>query len=270
MKLNSFYTLLSFTFVSLQAFAAPHDPRDNNDQEAWLELHNQERGQNGAGELTWDESLAQKAEESAKQCKLKASAGQNAGYGGSPDEVFKLWADTAGNYPDNASKATPWIQIVYNSASSVGCASAPCDNKVLNVCLYNTPIDKDYANQVEGGKGGGKKKSPSKNIAIPPLPKGGKHKQEKEKEEEKEEEKEGAKHKKEKEKEGNVGEDQQEKKESKKQKQKEGGDGGEEMNDNLKQAQDAILGFEGKIDKKGGDPHHITDSWHNKRDIEQM
>nr|QVT77510.1 pathogenesis-related protein 1 [Moniliophthora perniciosa] len=249
MKLNSFYTLLSFTFVSLQAFAAPHDPRDNDNSGTWLKLHNKERGQYGAGDINWDGSLAQKAEESAKQCKLEASAGQNTGYGESPDEVFKLWAETGYNYPSYVSEATPWIQIVYKSARSVGCASASCDSKVLNVCLYNTPIDKDYANQVEGG---GKKKSPSKDIAIPPL-KGGKHKQ-----------KEGGKHKKEKEGEGdkhteNVTEDQPENlKETEKQ------EGTE--NSNLKHAEDVISRLKGKITS---DPTGATKTW-NKRDIGQM
>nr|QVT77502.1 pathogenesis-related protein 1 [Moniliophthora perniciosa] len=238
MKLNSFYTLLSFTFVSLQAFAAPHDPRDNDNSGTWLELHNKERGQYGAGELTWDGSLAQKAEESAKQCKLEASAGQNTGYGENPGEVFKLWAETGYNYPGHVSNATPWIQIVYKSTRSVGCASASCDSKVLNVCSYDIPIDKDYANQVEGG---GKKKSPSKNIAIPPLAKGGKQKEEeKEGPKEKEEEKEGPKH-------------------------KEKAGGGEE-NDNLKHAEDVIARFKNTITD---DPTGATKTW-NKRDIGQM
>nr|QVT77503.1 pathogenesis-related protein 1 [Moniliophthora perniciosa]QVT77504.1 pathogenesis-related protein 1 [Moniliophthora perniciosa]QVT77505.1 pathogenesis-related protein 1 [Moniliophthora perniciosa]QVT77511.1 pathogenesis-related protein 1 [Moniliophthora perniciosa]QVT77516.1 pathogenesis-related protein 1 [Moniliophthora perniciosa] len=253
MKLNSFYTLLSFTFVSLQAFAAPHDPRDNDNSGTWLELHNKERGQYGAGELTWDGSLAQKAEESAKQCQLEASAGQNTGYAESPDKVFKLWAETGYNYPGHVSEATPWIQIVYKSTRSVGCASASCDSKVLNVCSYDIPIDKDYANQVEGG---GKKKSPSKNIAIPPLAKGGKKEKEEEKEgpkhKEKGEEKEGPKHK-EKEKEGP------------KHKEEEKAGGGEE-NDNLKHAEDVISRLKGKITS---DPTGATDTW-NKRDIGQM
>nr|QVT77513.1 pathogenesis-related protein 1 [Moniliophthora roreri] len=245
MKFNAFLTFISLTLFSYQTLAVPHHPRDDgNNQKDWLKLHNKERREHNANKLSWDDDLAQRAQQYAEQCKLEvldvAPLGQNLGYGYKPNEVFELWNAMEANYPNDVEEATPWMQIVYKPTQSVGCGSASCPGYgemkwTLNVCLYDVAISEDYANNIGPGNGGQGKKKPSKEekdkITKPPKKEGQSQEKEKKPEEHKEEEQ-------------SSGED----------------------TSRLDRAASVIQGFKDKI---GSDPTGMTKTW-NKRDIRQI
>ncbi|TRM65805.1 CAP domain-containing protein [Schizophyllum amplum] len=121
-----------------------------DDQQAYLDGHNNERAKHGAAALTWSADLASYAQNYGAQCVWEHSGGQYgenlaAGTGLSIADAIQMWNNEAADYDASNPQYSHWTQVVWKGTTEVGCAMTTCgsiagmDNGNFYVCSYNPP-----------------------------------------------------------------------------------------------------------------------------------
>ncbi|GJN69344.1 SCP-like extracellular protein [Purpureocillium lilacinum] len=156
---------------------APAPPSDGSYESTMLYRHNIHRSNHSAGDLTWDSTLAQYAENTAKTCVFEHDMNQGSGgYGQNlaswgtsgaltDDSRIKAAAGGVSNQwynsemlnwqfygldnPPSSSSLYDWghfTQVVWKDVTKVGCATVKCAsgtvlsmNSWYTVCNYNPP-----------------------------------------------------------------------------------------------------------------------------------
>ncbi|EJD33203.1 PR-1-like protein [Auricularia subglabra TFB-10046 SS5] len=118
----------------------------------YLKGHNDERAKHGAAPLSWNETLAGKAQQWANNCQFKHSGGTLGPFGEnlaagtgsfSLTDGIRAWNDEAPDYDPSNPQASHWTQVVWKSSNQVGCAVQRCTgifgSSVANyfVCEYS-------------------------------------------------------------------------------------------------------------------------------------
>jgi uncharacterized protein YkwD len=92
-------------------------------------MHNEIRRLAGAGNLVWDEGLAQDAEQYSRVCVLRHAtnrngAGENLGIGAAPDVLTKMWIEEGIQYQNGggfSSAVGHYTQVVWKGTTRIGC-----------------------------------------------------------------------------------------------------------------------------------------------------
>lgn len=122
------------------------------EQHEALSIHNQLRANHNTPALTWDNQLAEYAENYAKDCHFKHSHGEYgenlaAGYP-TITRAIKSWYNENKLYsydnPGFSSQTGHFTQLVWKSSTKLGCALIQCDGKNGTpgnylICEYNPP-----------------------------------------------------------------------------------------------------------------------------------
>ncbi|KAG5733257.1 Protein PRY1 [Termitomyces sp. T112] len=124
---------LSAVLLAASAFAQT----SSSDIATYLSSHNTVRAQHGAAPLTWNTTLASKAQTWANKCVFKHSGGTLGPFGenlaagtGSAYNIqaaVKSWTDEAVDYDPSNPVPSHFTQVVWKSTTELGCAVQLCD-----------------------------------------------------------------------------------------------------------------------------------------------
>ncbi|KAF3921417.1 Ophanin [Orbilia brochopaga] len=125
------------------AVAAPDD-----DAKSCLETHNSIRANYGAGPLSWNQEMADYAQDKTQDCIMHHSGGQYGenlamGYN-SIEDAINAWAGEAnqydGNNPGFYENTGHFTQLVWKATTEVGCYNRKCPNgQFYYMCEYKVP-----------------------------------------------------------------------------------------------------------------------------------
>jgi uncharacterized protein YkwD len=130
----------------------PGDPGLTSDFTDMVKSHNQYRGTQCAGSLSWSQSIANGAQEWANKCTKAHSPGafsggygENLAWGGilSGTGAVDLWYNEIKDYNFNkpvwSTKVGHFTQVVWKGSNQIGCGVARCGNENYWVCRYAPP-----------------------------------------------------------------------------------------------------------------------------------
>jgi len=108
-----------------------------SDIDQYLSAHNSVRAQHGAAALTWNNTLADAAQQWADGCKFVHSGGSLGPYGenlaagtGSSYDIataIKSWTDEVSQYDASNPQPSHFTQVVWKATTQVGCALQMCN-----------------------------------------------------------------------------------------------------------------------------------------------
>ncbi|EIW77340.1 PR-1-like protein, partial [Coniophora puteana RWD-64-598 SS2] len=107
------------------------------DQQTYLKVHNAERAKHGAKALTWNATLATKAQQWANKCHFEHSGGSLACIStenlaaGTGDytitDAINGWDNEESQYNPSSPQYSHWTQVVWKGTHQLGCAEATCN-----------------------------------------------------------------------------------------------------------------------------------------------
>ena len=108
-----------------------------------LAAHNKYRQKHHAPALTWDTTLADRAQKWSNNCEFKHSGtpGENLGYGyPTSTALVDAWYDEVANYnyskPGFSLKTGHFTQVVWKGTTKVGCGVQTCNNFFRGAKFY--------------------------------------------------------------------------------------------------------------------------------------
>ncbi|RXK37134.1 hypothetical protein M231_05585 [Tremella mesenterica] len=115
--------------------------------QAFLDGHNIARAKYGAGNVTWSDSLVQRAKANAENCNagLHTNSGENMASqsgGITPQQAIDMWVNEVSQYdqsnPGFTEATGHFTQVVWKASTTIGCYIATCSPGVLFDEKYGT------------------------------------------------------------------------------------------------------------------------------------
>ncbi|XP_012072762.2 LOW QUALITY PROTEIN: pathogenesis-related protein 1 [Jatropha curcas] len=152
---NSLFPL--FALINL-ALILPIQSQDQ--QQDYLDAHNQARTAVGVGPLSWDDTVAAYAQNYASTRRRQRAGDCNLVHSGGPygenlawssaelsgTDAVKMWVDEKAYYDYDSNSCSPgqmcghYTQVVWSSSVRVGCAKVRCSNGgTFITCNYDPP-----------------------------------------------------------------------------------------------------------------------------------
>ncbi|OAL06456.1 PR-1-like protein [Phaeosphaeriaceae sp. SRC1lsM3a] len=173
-----FHQTLLLALLSIGGIVAAEDAKSYTDdatfKQSMLDTTNDARQAHNASRLSWNETLAEFAEEWSGKCGFKHSGGpygENLASGyANISAAVGVWRDERDNYDYNAAKFSTetghFTQLVWKSTTQLGCARSNCTDKGdapgwFVVCEYSPPGNfegqfKENVQRQEGSSGVGR------------------------------------------------------------------------------------------------------------------
>ncbi|KAJ6262182.1 Ophanin [Drechslerella dactyloides] len=127
--------------------APPPVEAPNSEADSCLKTHNTFRAAHGAGPLTWNQKLADYAEQYTGDCQMHHSGGpygENLAMGyQSVEAAITAWYNEKDQYDPNSpgfqSSTGHYTQLVWKATTEIGCYNRKCGNQDYLMCEYSVP-----------------------------------------------------------------------------------------------------------------------------------